>query len=293
MLALATTGIGGLPHSWEDAQRVSFAHQVPFCPTPPEEQMVRAAADGLPGLRADGTVNAEEWAEGRDRLALELLQSPEALVSAGARRFFAEVARRRPEVAKVQLAGPLTVVSQVGCRGEIADQLRELLRVKASALVDGVRAAGATPLIFIDEPALMGDLAPLGSLLSALKDRGATVGVHCCGQAEWGQVLALPIDVLSFDARLSVDAIAEEAALPAFLARGGRLSIGVIPTSPGARYSVPELVDSVVLALGVEALRTALLTPACGLGLRSVVDADRVLSELVLARRLFTEALEG
>lgn len=257
--SLATTGIGGLPHPGADALRLSFEHDVPFLPTPPGVQMVASAVE--PDVPA--------W------------------LSSVAGDFLEAIAERRPAIAKVQLAGPLTVASASGLEVE---RVRAVLQAKALALVDGVRAAGAKPLIYLDEPALAGDLAPLRSLASALRDRGGWVGVHCCGQPDWNEVLTLPLDVLSFDVRLSLDAIAEAPALEAFLAKGGRLSLGIIPTGPGARYAVPELVDSVLLALPAPAVADALLTPACGLGLFAIADADRVLAELRLAQRLLKEA---
>ncbi len=170
--------------------------------------------------------------------------------------------------AKVQCVGPVTS--------------GEDMTARAVALVRAVRQAGPTPVFFFDEPALRGPLDGLTAAVSAVQAEGAVVGVHCCGQADWAALMRTGVDVLSFDVRLSLDAVVEAGVLE-FLGRGGTLALGVIPTDPGARYEVAELVDAVQVTLGrVDSL---ILSPACGLGLKTEAEADRILGQLQEAQR--------
>jgi hypothetical protein len=137
----------------------------------------------------------------------------------------------------------------------------------------------------------------------ALQREGALVGVHCCGNTDWGALLDVQPDVLSLDVRLSLDALLEEReALARFLESGATLSLGLIPTNLASHYEVTELADAVEVSLKSALTRgwsfarvvsTALLTPACGLGMRSVVDAEGVLDELKRAQRRLREALHA
>ena len=93
--------------------------------------------------------------------------------------------------------------------------------------------------------------------------------------------------MISLDARLSLDALLEDrVSWLRFLECGGRLCLGIIPTEPGARYEVAELCDSVEASLRAttphfpRVLERMLLSPACGLGLRSIEDAERISREV-------------
>src|SRR5262249_16718955 len=155
------------------------------------------------------------------------------------------------------------------------------------------RKVSATPLLYLDEPGLFAldltnprhlmTLQQLKVLVLALQREGALVGLHCCGNTRWGAVLGLGTDLLSLDIRLSLDALLEEEkAFADFLASGATLSLGIVPTDLSASFNVTELVDSVEASLIAtvgesrfrELLSHALLTPACGLAMRTVRDAE-------------------
>jgi hypothetical protein len=236
------------------------------------------------------------------------------------RPFLWEVENRKLALAKAQIAGPFTVRSVVRTLQGTAtldvpglDQaMYRLVMARALAMVRALRRTGTTPLFFLDEPGLIAfqrsqprhllAMQELKLLVLALHREGALVGIHCCGNTDWAALLDVQPDVLSLDVRLSLDAVLEEAeALGRFLASGATLSLGVIPTDLTSTYDVTELTDSVEASLKAalpreyrlsRVLTHALITPACGLAMRSVVDAERILDELRIAQRRLHELLD-
>ncbi|HKC60028.1 MAG TPA: hypothetical protein VKB92_08080 [Myxococcales bacterium] len=286
------------------------------------EYMVPQALEGLHGLRADAEGNAEldlgDWRRGAGTLDARLDRALERddglqrfLPSSAAwhalRPFLWEVEQRKLPFAKVQLAGPFTLrwvlrTSQgeplaAAPEGKaIERQIFRLVLARALALARRLHETGARPVIFLDEPGLYAfdrrdpqhlvSLQELRVVVLALRREGAVVGVHCCGNTEWGPLLGLGWDVVSIDARLSLEAVlATGAAFEKFQAAGGVLSLGIVPTD----LSAPDDLDAVLRdareRLRPEALGRCLLTPACGLALRSVQDAERIFSELRRAQQ--------
>lgn len=235
------------------------------------------------------------------------------------RPFVFEVAERKLALVKAQLAGPCTVrwVTRTS-EGDSADsvaaldaQIFQLVLARALAMVKALRRAGATPLFFIDEPGLYAlepreprhllALQELKVLVSALQREGALVGLHCCSNTHWDKLMTLGLDVLSLDVRLSLDAVLEEReALAAFLDSGATLALGIIPTNLQSQYVVSELVDAVDASLRSaisparfqQLRRHLLLSPACGLAMRTVQDAERAQEELREAQRLLRRLWE-
>jgi len=322
---LATTGIGSLPHTQlELALQQAFLLDIPYLPQlplrDPTEFMVPQALDGLPGLRSDRDGNAvldvEEWRRGWLDARLEKATEegegladfePRPASCAAWGPFVWEVEQRRSAFAKAHLAGPTTLRWALRAPDwrplwELPD-LR-LVLARSLAMARRLRDAGATPLIFLDEPGLVAfdrnsgrhlmALQELRVVLLALQREGAYIGVHCCGNTDWAALLELPWDLVSLDARLSLaKLLGSKAAFARFVAGGGALSLGMVPTNlaPANGDGRSEDLDAVVEALvrGVarqlEAahpglLGRCLLTPACGLALRSVPDAEDVLERL-------------
>lgn len=276
----ATTGIGSLPlRDVEAALDVAFRADVPWLPELPRgpgDFMVPAALRGLPGFEGPGDSLGPVWAP-----------------------FLERVRRARPAIAKVQLAGPGGVIAWGrGAEGRplpepVIEALTGHLAAKAQRMVGALRALGVTPLVFIDEPLPGAQRARLERVLRAVREAGGVTGLHCCAQAPWPEVLTLDLDVLSFDARRSLDALVEaRPAWHAFLSRGGRVCLGVIPTEPGARYDVAELCEAVDASLRAttpnftRVLSRSLISPACGLAMHEPNDVDRIARELTEAQAL-------
>ena len=308
---------------------VPYLPQLPIAN--PGEFMIPAALERLPGLRVDGegglTIDAEEW--GAQRAAFR--EEVEAALASGQLRafepspasarawnpFLFEVEHRRLMLAKVQLAGPATVrwyakttagdvASDVP---ELDQQIFRLLLARCLAMAKAVRRAGATPLVYLDEPGMYAldrrdprhllVLQEMRLMVVALQNEGALVGIHCCSDTDWGALLELGVNLISADVRLSLDALLDSGpALRRFLDAGGVLSLGIIPTDLSTSYRADELVDAVETSLRAtfkddptyrEIASRSLLTPACGLAMRQVSDAERVFDELRMAQRRFRE----
>jgi len=131
----------------------------------------------------------------------------------------------------------------------------------------------------------------LDGAASAIHAEGALCGLHCCGNTDWSLVLSTGVDVVNFDAHDYFQGFSlYPAELNAFLDRGGILSWGIVPTSQaavdigaaGLKRELAERVD-VLAQKGLSReriLHQSLLTPACGLGSRTIEEADRILAVL-------------
>lgn len=169
--------------------------------------------------------------------------------------FLSECRARGVKVAKVQVPGP-----QSG--GADATHL-------ALGYARGLAEAGIAALMFIDEPMLVhGGAHRLAPMIATLKAAGAMVGVHCCGETDWAALVGIEPDVISFDAQLSLRAV-----LTATARWTGWLAIGAAPTD-----ALPVKLDWDLVR--PEQRARGLLTPACGLGLHSLGDSERVVATL-------------
>ena len=335
---LATTGIGSLPHSQlELALQMALQVDVPYLPQlpagNPSEFMIPGALDGLPGLRFDAeglcTVDLDDWQARREEFAASVESAltsgelerfePSPQACRAWKPFLWEIAHRKLAFAKAQIAGAATVRwatktstgEPVFESPQLDEQIFRLLLAKAVAIATAVRRAGATPIVYLDEPGLYAlrrnnahhliALQEIKVLVMALQREGALVGLHCCGNTDWDLLLDSGVDLLSLDVRLSLDAALENrAALDRFLGTGAAFSLGIIPTNVTASFAVSELVDSVeasfIASFGKakarELILRSVLTPACGLAMRSVVVAERTFEQLREAQRLLKEAAE-
>ena len=187
---------------------------------------------------------------------------------------------------------------------ELASQIFRLVLARALAMSRRLKTQGTQPLLFLDEPGLYGlslsnprqvlALQELKLLVQALRKEGVLVGIHCCSNTDWKAVLSLPIHYLSIDTSLSLGSLlANQEDVIRFLHEGGKLSLGVIPTgrsgilrSIDLRSIREELILRLSSVLGGEpgllskTLEEALYTPACGLALQSVADAELITSTL-------------
>jgi len=216
----------------------------------------------------------------------------------------------RPAFVKGQVTGPLTFLLGLNLEDGRSVHTDEELRQAAVMLLAknaAWQARALRPLaregvvIFIDEPiySALGTAAYLSikaedvratvnELARAAHEEGALVGLHCCGSADWPTVLSTEIDVLSFDAWNYTDGFAVHArAVGEFLARGGMIAPGVVPTNledidSADAAAVEAKAEHVVDALssrGIDrnqVLARAILTPSCGCGTLSFDQTAKV-----------------
>ena len=170
--------------------------------------------------------------------------------------------------------------------------------------------AGLEPgLIFLDEPGLSGfgsafmslekdeAIKLLNSAAEPIRNVGGLVGIHVCGNTDWSMVLAADIDVANFDAfGFGEGFVLYTKEIEAFLERGGVLAWGIVPTldytgqetAEGLAAHLDELIGHLV-GQGMDRskiIEQSLLTPACGLGVLSVANAEAILNLLVETSRL-------
>lgn len=244
---------------------------------------------------------------------------PTPFAQAAWRPFLWEVESRKLPFAKVQVAGPTTLRWLVSLSDgrRVSDEpsldraIVRLCLARAWAMARAVRAAGATPIVCFDEPGLYA-LRPSDPMhlvhvqemklaALAMQRTGALTALHCCGNTAWAAVLGVGFDYLWIDVRLSLSSLLRAAPeLEAFARTGGRLILGVVPTNAEAPYELDAIVSATAAALApgqtpAPSLRIedCLLAPACGLGLRSVVDAERVFEDLRLAQRALRRTAQG
>lgn len=297
------------------------------------EDMVPQGARGLPGLVADPEARLVRLnPEGSREIALaefyEVLWQddldPFALAPEEAAGFFAlcRAATGRmpaPLGLKGQVVGPVTFAGMVKddqekpilYDRELTQAVSLGLAKKAAWQAHRFRQLGAEAVVFFDEPILTGFgsaffpvsrdevTAILTETLEAARQPGPVLlGLHCCGNTDWSLVLSLPLDILSFDAYGYFDSLAlYEEPLKGFLARGGWLAWGLVPTgeelSRESADSLWERFTNQVNRLAgqglppARVLSQALLTPSCGLG---YLTPEAATSALALLQDLSTRA---
>jgi hypothetical protein len=242
---------------------------------------------------------------GKNQEAFESFE-PSPATSSSWQSFIWELQERGCKQAKIQIAGPLTSQwalrvtdgSSLEKHPDVASQIFKLVLARALAMTRRLQSSGIAPILFLDEPGLyaylpsnpkhMANFQELKLMVQALSKEGVTVGLHCCSNTHWASVLGMDLTYLSLDTALSLDHLLQtsRAEFLGFLKRGGRVSFGVIPTarssalhSLNAEELFKDLHTRLLTALGDEVLvesvlKDALYTPACGLALQSIPDAE-------------------
>lgn len=314
---------------------MEYLPEAPYWPQMPRlgylEDMVPQAARGLPTLRVDleERIVRVDPAIPRDEALARFYEavlgeelSAFALAPQEAQGFFAllKAAAGRPgklPALKGQVCGPVTFCGMVkDAQGkpilydrELTQAVTQGLALKAAWQAQRFRELGQEALVFFDEPILTGfgsaylpisqeEVAEiLLQTMTAAREFGpVSLGVHCCGNTDWSLLLESPLDILSFDSYGYGDSLfLYEKALQAFLARGGRLAWGLVPTGEELSRedgdSLWERFQGQVRQAAAggnvsDVLNQSLLTPACGLGYLTPENAVRALQLLgELSRR--------
>lgn len=227
---------------------------------------------------------------------------------------FLEAVRRsdqRRDWVKGQVVGPFSFAMTVTDENKRAlaytPELYEVavqgMAMKARWMARALRTVADGALVLLDEPYLCSFgsaflnvsreevMSAVDAAATAVHAEGALCGLHCCGNTDWSLVLQTKVDVINFDAHEYFQGLSlYPTELRAFIDRGGILAWGIVPTAGAAAIGAAALLaqlDRQLTALvhkGVDRDRLvsqSLLTPACGMGSRSVAEADAVLDVLM------------
>jgi methionine synthase II (cobalamin-independent) len=260
----------------------------------------------------------DEMASFYDNVVAENIQAfaISAEYAAGLHAFIEERSKipTRCPLIKGQVVGPFTFgfsLDDNDCRAVWFDeQYRDIvikgIAMKAVWQAKRLSAFAEKVVIFMDEPifSALGTPTYMGieddhviSCTSEIAEQlhavNAAVGVHCCGNMDWSLLTKTTLDILAFDAYSYGDKVAlYPEAINTFLERGGVLAWGIVPTaiagdimSESAKSLLQRMheLEEVFTKKGVspELLRRQrILTPSCGMGNLTEVEAQRVLMVL-------------
>ncbi|MCM8766026.1 MAG: hypothetical protein NC920_04195, partial [Candidatus Omnitrophica bacterium] len=183
---------------------------------------------------------------------------------------------------------------------EVADVILKVLTLKALWQVRRIKEVSEKVIIFIDEPYLVSigsgfvNLDPqkvlthLNEMIEVIQQEKVIVGIHCCGNTDWGLLTQTKIDIISFDAYNFSESLALYAEqINRFLKRGGAIAWGIVPTmlepkeidSSGLFERLNKLIR-LLSDRGIEKgllVENSLVTPSCGLGSYSSQKGEIVL----------------
>lgn len=249
-----------------------------------------------------------------------------ALTPDCAQGFFAlldELKEKPAQWVKGQVMGPISfglTVTDTELRASLynetlADVLVKHMSMNARWQIRQLKNAGKNVVMFVDEPymASFGSafislsreqaVGYMDEVFTAIHDEGATSGVHCCGNTDWGLLLDTAVHILNLDAYVFMENLAlYPNEMRAFLDRGGAVCWGLIPNDERINLETPQtladklhggmqLIADKAAARGVkipveELSARSLLAPACGLGSTTVEIAEKAFDVLAETARI-------
>jgi len=323
----STTGIGSMPHTEpiEACEMIFNCFDIPFWPQlpkySPKESMIAQFSEGLPGI----TFSSDKvYIKKNDELITEWLSNYNEEISShvsdeyakGLYRMIELINGKKLKILKGQITGPVTfTLSLKDEDGRLVffdETLREIvlmhLKLKVKWQVEFLRNFAENIVIFIDEPILqaVGTSAYISveqseairlirELVSFIKSLNVKVGIHCCGRADWKEILSVGIDILSFDAFSFFDFFKiYKSEIAEFLTRGGYIAWGFIPTTDDLKaFSDEEIIKQAVrkieeLSADVPLIKkNSLITPSCGMGSLDISASERVCDLLINLKKKF------
>ncbi|MFH1562069.1 MAG: methionine synthase [Nitrospirota bacterium] len=213
-----------------------------------------------------------------------------------------------PKFIKGHITGPisfgLTITDEnkkaIIYHPQLFDAVVKGLAMKALWQISKFKELKLPAIIFIDEPYLSAFgsayvnlskqevIMPLNEVIETIKEgNNVLVGIHCCGNTDWGMLMETKVDIINFDAYGFISNLAlypEELAM--FLNRGGMLAWGIVPSSnevvkENAETLLKRFEEGIELlaSKGIEKellLKKLFITPSCGTGSLSEDIAERV-----------------
>jgi len=181
-----------------------------------------------------------------------------------------------------------------------ADALMKLLSLKSIWQIKLLEDFAEKVLFFLDEPMLSAYgstamltvskeevLTRLNQVIDPLRETGAIVGMHCCGNTDWGLIMQSNLDMVNFDAYNFGSTMAIYADdVKGYLDRGGWFAVGIVPTSEDIDNedldSLQKKLDAWTAQMAKAGVDESLLksqmviTPACGLGTLSIEQSEKI-----------------
>jgi hypothetical protein len=224
---------------------------------------------------------------------------------------------------KGQIVGPLTVALELKdqqgrpayYQGDLRDIIVRTLALQARRQAAALSGFGCTPIIFIDDPAVRAYgsrlhlalsremiIEDLDTICAAIESENALAGIHSCEAVDWSLLMRTRVRILSLDAyRCGASLRPYAAQLKDFLARGGIIAWGIVPTLDDPFAESAASLHNRLLALWHDLLaehserqtllKQSLVTPACGTGLLTPAQTRRIYHLTAeLSRRLRADA---
>jgi len=334
--SFATTAIGSLPFK-DPALAVELNLQyldIPCWPQLPKlsflENMYAQFCEGFPGIvldidskkiyvRGENPEEQERFFQavlGKDYSYFRITED-----YAQGLYLFAEKVKEG-EIVKGQITGPvsfgLSIFQENGKAIFYNEQLREIvikhLSMKAIWQYRFLKQIAREVVIFIDEPYLSSigsgfltisetDIQnSLSEVVNVLKNEGATVGIHCCGNTDWVKLSNLNLDIINYDTfNYPHSLLLHPQVVLSHINRGGYIAWGIVPTSGeikdvnieglmGRMKDVFQKAGSKKIDINL-LKEKSLLTPSCGTGTLGEKEALRVYDKLKELKRSLKEVV--
>ncbi len=315
-LPFSTTGIGSMPHeeASQACELIMEYFDIPFWPQlpkySPRESMIAQYSEGFPCLivesdrvflKKDEEKIIQWLSEYSDDLSIPIGED----YAKGLYVIADRLKGKRLRFFKGQITGPVTFAlslkDEEGKPIYFDETLRELtllhLKAKVRWQIDFLGNFADEVLIFIDEPILQAvgtsayiaveqaeSMRLITEMVSFIKSLNAKVGLHCCGRADWKDVLSSGIDILSFDAFFFFDFLKSyKDDLEEFLKKGGFVAWGFVPTTD----DIYSLSDEDIISAAKRKIKefereiplinkNSLISPSCGMGSLDIEASQRV-----------------
>jgi len=275
---LRTTAMGILPHADVDAAlALALSVDIPFWPQLPKvsfyEDMYAQASEGFPGISLD--IDNERVVFDTTRFYDELLPYAESsqdpaffslspAYSSVYHRFLGLDLRDRVAI-RGQTIGPISFGLKIADEArkpiiyneDVKAILLEFMAGKINRQLAELQVVHPNAFVWLDDPGLEFIFSSLSGytewmaredLAEFLANLRGLKGLHLCGNPDWSLLLAAGLDLLSFDAYARGEMFIRYAdGIAGFLARGGILSWGIVPT--GMDILAQETVQTLVSRL--------------------------------------------
>lgn len=248
----------GAPAGWRGAVRPGLA---PLPQRAPRELPFALAAAGFPGLtleRERGSVVSGAAERELGRVGLAYLRgeraagAPPPEQAAAVAELVRQLEQPRGAVVRAEISGPISLALQLVDEHErplaydpaMREALAQHVSLRAAWLREQIGAHAGAAVICLDEPFLDATASPFSPideadgvalLAQTLADTPPPRGLCLPGTPNWAAILALPADLIFFDAyEHGAGLIQAAGAVAGYLERGGVIAWGVVPNEPAA-----------------------------------------------------------